>query len=350
MIFQRLVTLFTDPELRDNRQVNKGERHQRTEVNQRRCHHQVKVNRQKRDRTDQDNVHRRGTPGWMHVAEEAFREYAIAAHYVHQTRNACMRGHTGRQYGDGGEDQRADLERFTRHVQHNFRLRRIRILEARDIREVQLQEIGRENKDQTANQRRQEDGTRNYALCIFGFFRQVADPVKTGKGEAQNGCPGNHRDHMRITRPERLAARQGARAFAVEYAVNHHAKNNRNQDNLKHNDNGVKVGDRLDAAQVKGRHKGHQRHDEHPRGNRRHQRFKIDFCQQNVDHRREQIVEQRRPAHHKANRRADGFLGIGVGGTRRRIATHQFTVAQRGKEDRNQREAICRWHMTVCEA
>jgi hypothetical protein len=34
--------------------------------------------------------------------------------------------------------------------------------------------------------------------------------------------------------------------------------------------------------------------------NRRHQRFKIDFRQQNVDHRREQVVEQRGPTHHKA--------------------------------------------------
>ena len=286
----------------------------------------------------------------MHVAEEAFREYAIAAHHVHQTRNACMRGHTGRQYGNSGEDQRANLERFTRHIEHDFRLRRIRILEAGDIREVQLQEIGRENKDQTTNQRCQEDCTRDHALCIFRFFRQVADAVKTGKGEAQNGCPGNHRDHMRITRPERFAARQSAGTFTVEHTVNHHAKNNGNQDNLKHNDHGVKVGNGLNAAQVKGSHKGHQRHDEHPGWNRRHQRFKINFCQQNVDHRREQIVEQRRPAHHKANCRADGFLGIGVGGTGRRIATHQFTVAQRGKEDRNQREAISRRHMTVCEA
>ena len=198
MIFQRLITLFADPELGDHRQVNKGERDQRTEVNQRRCHYQVKVDRQKCNRADQNDVHRRGTPGWMNVAEEAFREYAVTTHHIHQTRNACMRSHTGRQYGDGGEDQRANLERFTRNIEHNFRLRRIRILEARDIREVQLQEIGREDKDQTANQRRQENSTRDHALCILGFLRQVADPVKAGKGEAENGCPGNHRDHMRV--------------------------------------------------------------------------------------------------------------------------------------------------------
>src|SRR5690606_22014405 len=111
--------------------------------------------------------HRRRTPGWVNVAEEAFREYAVTTHYVHQTCNACVRGHAGCQYRDGGEDQRANLERFTRHVEHNFWLRGIRILKARDIREVQLQEVGRKDKDQTTNQRRQEDSTRDNTLCIL---------------------------------------------------------------------------------------------------------------------------------------------------------------------------------------
>ena len=122
MIFQRLVALLTDPELRNHRQVNEGKRHQRTKVNQRRRHHQVEVNRQQRNRADQDDVHRRSAPGRVHVAEEAFREHAVAAHNVHQTRHASVRRHTGRQYGDGGEDQRANLEGFTCHVEHNFRL------------------------------------------------------------------------------------------------------------------------------------------------------------------------------------------------------------------------------------
>ena len=59
---------------------------------------------------------------YKRTTEEAFREHAITPHYVHQTRYACVRRHTGRQYGNGGEDQRANLERFTRNVQHDFRL------------------------------------------------------------------------------------------------------------------------------------------------------------------------------------------------------------------------------------
>ncbi len=232
MIFQRFITLLTDPELRNHRQVNKGKRDQRAKVNQRRRHHQVKINRQQRDRPDQDDVHRWRTPFRMNVTEEVFREYAVAPHYVHQARYACMRSHTGSQYGDSREDQRAHLEGFTRHVQHDFRLRRIRIFKARDIREVQLQEIGCKDEDQAANQRGQENRTRDHALSIFGLFRQVTDAVKAGKGEAQDRRSRNHRDNVRIAGPERTGARQRTGAFAFKYAINHHAQNDRNQHHL----------------------------------------------------------------------------------------------------------------------
>ena len=41
---------------------------------------------------------------------------------TNQTRNTCVRRHTGRQYGNGGEDQRTNLECFTCNIQHDFRL------------------------------------------------------------------------------------------------------------------------------------------------------------------------------------------------------------------------------------
>lgn len=52
------------------------------------------------------------------------------------------------------------------------------ILKARDIREVQLQEVGSADKDQAANQRGQEDSLRDHALCVFGLFRQRRDTVE----------------------------------------------------------------------------------------------------------------------------------------------------------------------------
>ena len=94
VVFQRLVTLLTDPELGDHRQVNEGKRHQRTKVNQRRRHHQVEVDCQQSNRPNQNDVHGRSTPFRVYITEEAFREYAVTTHHVHQTRNACMRRHT----------------------------------------------------------------------------------------------------------------------------------------------------------------------------------------------------------------------------------------------------------------
>ena len=60
----------------------------------------------------------------------------------------------------------------------------------------------------------------------LGFFRQVADAVKAGKGEAQDCRPGNHRDNMRIARPERTSARQRTSAFTFKYAINNHGPDN----------------------------------------------------------------------------------------------------------------------------
>ena len=163
------VHLVADIELRDHRQVDEGEGHQRTEVDQRGRGHRVKRYRGQRDGTHQQHVQRRGTPLRMYIAEEASREHAVAAHHVHQTRNARMRRHARRQYRHTGEHRDHRLEELARHVQHDFRLRRVRILEARDVREVQLHEVRHHDKDDAADQRRQEDGFRDHFLRLWSL-------------------------------------------------------------------------------------------------------------------------------------------------------------------------------------
>ena len=201
--------------------------------------------------------------------------------------------HTGRQNGHAGENQHAPLEGFTRHIQHDFRLRGIRILKARDIREVQLQEVRGTDEYQAANQRRQEDSLRDHALCIFGLFRQRRDTVKAQEREAQNRCSGNHWHDVCAFRPERTRAGQRTRTFTVRNAVDDQANNHRHNAHLQDYNQGIEVCHGLDAAQVGDGHKGHQRDNKDPRRYGRHQRFKINFCQQDVDHRHEQVVQQR---------------------------------------------------------
>ncbi|SAE36664.1 Uncharacterised protein [Enterobacter cloacae] len=75
-------------------------------------------------------------------------------------------------------------------------------------------------------------------------------------------------------------------------AVDDQPNDNRNNPHLKDHDQGVEVSHGLDAAQVRDGHKGHQRHNEDPRRYGRYQRFEVNFCQQNVDHRHEQVVQQ----------------------------------------------------------
>ena len=172
MVFQRFVTLLADPELGDYRQVNEGKRHQRTKVNQRGRRHQVEVNGEQSDSANQQHVPCRGAPFRVHITEETGREYAVTAHDVHQTRNACVRSHAGCQYGNGREHQNAELEGFTCHIQHDFRLGRVGLFKARNVREIELQKVRSADKNQTADKRRQEDGFRDHALCVFRFFRQ----------------------------------------------------------------------------------------------------------------------------------------------------------------------------------
>ncbi|MNM74147.1 hypothetical protein D3C81_858990 [compost metagenome] len=200
----------------------------------------------------------------MHITEETLREYAITTHYIHQTRNTGVRCHARSQHGHAGEHQDHRLEELAGHVQHDFRLRRVRIFEARDVREVQLHEVRHHNEDDAADQCRQEDGFRDHFLCVFGFLRQRADAVKPEEREAQNGRTGNHRHHVRILRPERTAADQRARAFAVGNTVHHQAEEHDHDRHLHYHDDGVQVRHQLDAAQVEKGHQRDQRRHENP--------------------------------------------------------------------------------------
>ncbi len=151
------------------------------------------------------------------------------------------------------------------------------MLEACDVREVELQEVRCRDKDHTTNQRGQENSARNGAFCIFGLFRQRTDAIKAEEREAEYRRTGNHRHHMRILRPEWTAAHRG----------------NPDHDNhLQHHNHTVEVGDGFDALEVRERHKPDQQHHKNPRRDARHQRFEIVFSQQDVDHRHEQVVQQ----------------------------------------------------------
>ncbi len=127
--------------------------------------------------------------------------------------------------------------------------------------------------------------------------------------------------------------------------MSNQADEDQDDGNLNGHDQAVEVGDQIDAAQVQQRHDGHQTEDEVGRGNTGKQRRQVDLGQQHVDHRHEQIIEQRGPTHHEADVGIERLLRIGVGRSGRREAMHQSAIAQRGEQHANQRQQVGGGHM-----
>ncbi|MNV43906.1 hypothetical protein D3C71_1356410 [compost metagenome] len=69
-------------------------------------------------------------------------------------------------------------------------------------------------------------------------------------------------------------------------------------------------------------------------------RRQVELGQQCVDHRQQQVVQQRRPAHQKPHVRVDRFLGVGIRRTRLWEASHQGAVAQRREQHPEQRQDV----------
>ena len=82
---------------------------------------------------------------------------------------------------------------------------------------------------------------------------------------------------------------------------------------LKENDQPIEIGHKADAAQIDGNHDGGESRNPDPVIDLGEHRGQIDLGQQNIDHGRQQIVQQRRPAHHEAHVRVNGLLRIGIG-------------------------------------
>ena len=128
-----------------------------------------------------------------------------------------------------------------------------------------------------------------------------------------------------------------------EYDKHHH------DGDLHQHKQGVKVGDQIHTLQVRQRQDRHKPHHPDPRRDFREQRGKVDLRQQHVDHRQEEIVQQRGPADHKPQVGSDRFLRVGVRRARFRELSYQFAVADGGKHDASQRQEIRGGHVAVAD-
>ena len=276
----------------------------------------------------------------MHIGEEAARQGAIPSHHVEQARYAGVGGEPGGEYRYCGADQHDRLEQLATDIEGDLRQHRIRMLEAGDVREEELQEVGGGDKQHTADQRRQHDGAGDNPIRVRGLFRQGADGIKAEERQTEDRGPHQQRRDVDLLGEEGPAAGHGTQPLAIVHAPGDQADKDGDDAELHDDDDAVEVGHQLDAAQVEGGHHRRQTEDIGPGLYVREERLQIDLGQQHVDHRHEHIVEQGGPAHHKADIGVEHLLGIGIGGACRRELAHQMAVAQGGEQHADQGKEV----------
>ncbi|MNI39879.1 hypothetical protein D3C73_940720 [compost metagenome] len=97
---------------------------------------------------------------------------------------------------------------------------------------------------------------------------------------------------MRIFADEGLQAPYRPQSFTVVQATYHQEDKHHNDCHLGQYEQGIEVGHQIDAFQVDGGNDNHKAHHPYPRRHFREQRSQVNFRQQGIDHRQEQIIEQ----------------------------------------------------------
>ncbi len=242
------------------------------------------------------------------------------------------------------------LEQLAAYVERNLRQRRVRLLKTPHRREKELNKKRGRDENHAAVERRQKNRARNGLACIRRLFRQRRYGVETEKRKTDDGRPGDNRQQLRVFADKRLNRPDGACALALMQAMDHKKNKHRDDSHLHRDEQRVEVRHQVDAFQVRERHDAHIEHHPDPLRHVREHRGEIELRQQDVDHRQEQIIEQRRPAHQEPHMRVNRLLGVGIGGARRREAFDQFAVADGGKQHARQRQQIRGRHVTITDA
>ncbi|MNZ51425.1 hypothetical protein D3C78_692390 [compost metagenome] len=228
----------------------------------------------------------------MQAAEVAARDDIIAAHHVQQARDTGLRSQARGQGVDEGAADKDRLEQLATDIQSNFRQGGFVILEAVHGREKRLDVERHDDEHQAADQRDEEDRPRDDLLGILGFLRQSGDRVEAQEREAQNGGASDQGVEVGVCTGKRQQAPGRAQAFAAVQAAYGQVDEHADNDRLDGHEQGVEVGHQVDATDVD---QAHDRHEaDHPgpgRYFREHHR-EVEFGQQGVDHRQQQVVEQ----------------------------------------------------------
>ena len=203
----------------------------------------------------------------------------------------------------------------------------------------QLHKVGRHHENQPADDGNPHDGTRNGVACIAGFLGKRADRIKTQKGITGHGGTSHDHRQLHVATEEGRQIPQGLAGIARHIVDAQRDKGQQHQELQQHHQVVDGIGHlQPDDIDQRGEH------DEgnHPYGHRNagEGRRQIGRADQPDGHWQEQIVQQHRPAHQKAQLGVDGFAGVGVGRTGHRKGRCHAAIAVGGKQHGHQRHQI----------
>ena len=119
------------------------------------------------------------------------------------------------------------------------------------------------------------------------------------------------------------------------------------QHNLEHHEDPVDPRRSLHAQVIERADRRDVHHDENPRRGLREEPLEVDAADDRVDHRKQQIVEQRRPPDQEPEVRMDRLGRVGIRRSRRGVDTRHPAVADRGEHHRDQRKEVGERHHRV---
>ena len=332
----------------DDGQVHNGERDEGTEVDHRRDELERELHGQQgHDADDEDGV-RRGQELRVDVRQEpGDAAPAVAAHHVDHAGHAGMRREArGDHGGEGGRDEE-DLEELAAHLQRHLGKRAFfGDLETLEGREHGLAEPRRDEEDRAADEQGEDDRLRDGARGL-GLLAVHRDRIEPDEREAHHGGARHDGRHLDALVVQRVQREDRALAHAIPQREPRLDDERGYHHNLEHHEDPVDPRRPLHAQVIERGDRRDVHHDENPRRGLREERLEVGAADDRVHHRKQQIVEQRRPPDEEPEVRMDRLGRVGIRRSRRGVDARHPAVADRGEHHRDQRKEVGEGHHRV---
>ena len=238
------------------------------------------------------------------------------------------------------------LKNCAAHLQRHLGKRVVGDLEALEGREHGLAEPRRDEEDRAADEQCEDDRFWNRVRRL-GLLAVHRDRVEPDEREAHHGGARHDGPDFDALVVQRVQREDRALAHAILQREPRQDDERADEHNLEHHEDPVDPRRSLHAQEIeRGDHRD-VHDDEHPRRGLREERLEVDAADDRVDHRKQQIVEQRRPPDEEPEVRMDRLGRVGIRRSRRGVDTRHPAVADRGEHHRDQRGEVGEGHHRV---